>query len=65
MSKNKSTNELRVRLIKSVNGHTKHTRLCVKGLGLRKINKTVIREDTPAIRGLINHVSFLLHVEAN
>ena len=33
------------------------------GLGLRRINHTVVVEDTPAIRGMINKVSYLLAVE--
>jgi large subunit ribosomal protein L30 len=36
----------------------------LRGLGLRrKLNQTVVREDTPAIRGMINQVSYLLKVE--
>ena len=33
------------------------------GLGLRRIGHTVEREDTPAIRGMINAVSFMVKVE--
>jgi large subunit ribosomal protein L30 len=36
----------------------------LRGLGFRrKLNHTVVREDTPAIRGMINKVSYLLKVE--
>jgi large subunit ribosomal protein L30 len=35
----------------------------VRGLGLRRIRHTVEREDTPAIRGMINRVSYLVKVE--
>ncbi|MFS1582479.1 50S ribosomal protein L30 [Arsenophonus sp. ENCA] len=33
------------------------------GLGLRRIGHTVEREDTPAIRGMINLVSYMVKVE--
>jgi large subunit ribosomal protein L30 len=34
----------------------------VRGLGLRKINSTRVLEDTPAVRGMINKVSYLVKV---
>ncbi|MGF1740715.1 50S ribosomal protein L30 [Vibrio profundum] len=37
--------------------------LCLKGLGLRKINHTVELEDTPCVRGMINKVSYMVKVE--
>jgi large subunit ribosomal protein L30 len=36
---------------------------CVAGLGLRNIRQTVVVNDTPAIRGMVNKVSYLLKVE--
>ena len=39
----------------------KHRRVAV-GLGLRKMNRTVIRIDTPEIRGMIRRISHLLEV---
>lgn len=33
------------------------------GLGLRRIGHTVEREDTPALRGMINLVSYMVKVE--
>jgi large subunit ribosomal protein L30 len=38
-------------------------RLCVRGLGLRKIRQSVELEDTPAVRGLINKVAYLVKCE--
>ncbi|MFU8797166.1 MAG: 50S ribosomal protein L30 [Gammaproteobacteria bacterium] len=36
----------------------------LRGLGFRrKLNTSVMREDTPAIRGMINQVSYLLKIE--
>ena len=40
-------------------------KLCVRGLGLRKIGHTVEVEDTPSIRGMINRVNYLVRVEEN
>lgn len=55
--------KIKVTLVKSpISCQPKH-RLCVKGLGLRKINHTVEVEDTPSIRGMINKVAYLLKVE--
>jgi len=33
------------------------------GLGLRRIGHTVEREDTPAVRGMVNAISYMLKVE--
>ncbi|WP_022962889.1 50S ribosomal protein L30 [Halopseudomonas pelagia] len=54
---------IKVTLFKSVVGRLPNHRLCVKGLGLRRINHTVEVEDTPAIRGMINKVSYMVRVE--
>ena len=50
-------------LFKSVVGRLPNHKLCVKGLGLRRINHTVEVEDTPAVRGMINKVSYMVRVE--
>lgn len=54
---------IKVTLFKSVVGRLPKHRLCVKGLGLRRINHTVEVEDTPAVRGMINKVSYMVRVE--
>ncbi len=55
--------ELKMTLKKSVIGSTKKIRATVVGLGLTKMNKTVIRKDTPEIRGMLNKVQHLVGVE--
>jgi large subunit ribosomal protein L30 len=55
--------KLKVTLVKSVIGTNQEHRACVRGLGLRRINHTVEVADTPAIRGMINKVSYLLRCE--
>lgn len=37
----------------------------MRGLGLRRINHTVELEDTPAVRGMINKVNYLVRVEGD
>ncbi len=36
---------------------------CVAGLGLKRVRHSVVVEDTPSVRGMINKVSYLLSVE--
>jgi large subunit ribosomal protein L30 len=54
---------LRVTLVRSlINTRASH-RATVRGLGLRRLNHTVELEDTPAVRGMINKVGYLLRLE--
>ncbi|MEO0998017.1 MAG: 50S ribosomal protein L30 [Pseudomonadota bacterium] len=55
--------KLKVTLVKSRFGRLKTHKACVAGLGLRRINHSVVVEDTPENRGMINKVSYLLQVE--
>jgi large subunit ribosomal protein L30 len=57
--------KLKVTLVKSVIGTRPEHRACVRGLGLRRLNHSVVVEDTPANRGMINKVSYLLKYEGN
>ena len=54
---------VKVTLIKSVIGRIESHRACVSGLGLRHMHHSVKVQDTPAVRGMINKVSYLLKVE--
>jgi large subunit ribosomal protein L30 len=53
---------LTVKLVKSVAGTREDHRATVRGLGLRKLGSTRTLEDTPAVRGMINKVSYLVQV---
>ena len=53
---------LTVKLVKSVAGARESHRATVRGLGLRQLNSTRVLEDTPAVRGMINKVSYLVQV---
>ena len=63
MAKSKKTNKPQVTLVKSVIGTIESHRACVRGLGLRRIGHTVEVEDTPAVRGMINRVNYLVKCE--
>ena len=51
-----------VKLVKSIAGTRESHRATVRGLGLRKTNSVSTLEDTPAVRGMINKVSYLVKV---
>lgn len=57
-----ATNTLNVTLVKSTIGRIEKHKATVRGLGLRRLNHTVTVEDTPAVRGMIRAVSYLLNV---
>ncbi|MFM9836106.1 MAG: 50S ribosomal protein L30 [Methylophilaceae bacterium] len=54
---------VKVTLVRSVIGRIEAHKATVKGLGLRRMHHTVELQDTPAIRGMINKVNYLLKVE--
>lgn len=58
MSKN-----IKITLVKSTIGRKPKHILIVKQLGLGKLNSSVVHSDIPSIRGLINTVYYMLHVE--
>ena len=55
--------EIKVRLLKGLAGTKKEHRATVYGLGLKKINQTSELTDTPAVRGMINKVNYLVRVD--
>ena len=57
-----NTKTVKVTLVRSPIGTRESHRATVRGLGLRKINDTRELEDTPAVRGMINKVSYLVQV---
>ena len=56
-------NKIKVTLVKSVIGTKQDHRATVRGLGLRKLNSSAVLEDTPAVRGMIQKVQYLVKVE--
>ena len=53
---------IKVTLVKSGIGKSKKIRDTLRGLGLTKLRKTAVLKNTPAIRGMIRKVSFLVKV---
>jgi large subunit ribosomal protein L30 len=54
---------VKVVLVKSPIGILPKHKLCLKGLGLRRVRQSVEVEDTPAVRGMINKVNYMLAIE--
>ena len=61
MAKTKET--VKVTLVRTPIGSLPKHKLCLQGLGLRRMHQTVEVEDTPAVRGMINKISYMLAVE--
>ena len=57
-------NKIKVRLLKSTNSVKRGHRDTVRGLGLKRIDQIVELVDTPAVRGMINRVAYLVRIEA-
>ena len=57
------TKQLKVTLSRSKFGRLASHQACVAGLGLRRMHHSVIVQDTPENRGMINKVSYMLTVE--
>ena len=58
-----SAKKIKVTLVRSPIGTKQAHRACVRGLGLRRIRQSVELADTPATRGLINTVAYLVKCE--
>jgi len=55
---------LRVTLVKSGIGRNKKIRQTLIGLGLTRMHKTVVLKNTPAVRGMIDKVAFMVRLQA-
>ncbi|WP_110113940.1 50S ribosomal protein L30 [Bacillus sp. CGMCC 1.16541] len=55
--------KLAITLTRSVIGRPEDQRVTVRTLGLRKLNQTVVHDDNPAIRGMVNKVAHLVTVK--
>jgi large subunit ribosomal protein L30 len=53
---------LKVKLVRSPIGTKQSHRDTVRGLGLRRLNSESVLEDTPAVRGMINKIAYLVQV---
>ena len=62
MSKDKT---MTIKLIKSGIGRMKSHKLCIKGLGFKKLNQVVTVVDTPSNRGIVNKISDMIEIQEN
>ena len=54
---------IKVTLVKSLIGTKQDHRATARGLGLRKLNSSAMLEDTPAVRGMIRKIAYLVKSE--
>jgi large subunit ribosomal protein L30 len=59
----KKTKQIKVTLVRSPIGFQPKHRECVRGLGLKRMNHTVVLEDTPSVRGMVNKINYMVRVE--
>jgi len=55
--------KLKITQIKSSIGYNRKAKLTMAALGIKKMNSSVVHNDTPQIRGMINLINYLLKVE--
>jgi large subunit ribosomal protein L30 len=58
-----SAKQIKVTQIKSKHGRLASHKACLRGLGIRRMHNTVSVQDTPANRGMISKVSYMLKIE--
>jgi large subunit ribosomal protein L30 len=58
-----SKKAIKVKLVRSPIGHPKKHKAVLEGMGLRRLNRTVTLEDTPAIRGMVRKVCHLVEIQ--
>lgn len=54
---------LKVKQVRSTNGESERHLKTVRALGLRRLQDTVVHDDTPQIRGMINQINHLVEVQ--
>lgn len=57
-----SDRRLRIRLVRSPISTREEHKRTVRALGLRRLGQEVVKEDSPAVRGMVDSVSFLVDV---
>ena len=59
----KKKKQIKVTLVRSPIGFQPKHRECVRGLGLKRVRHTVVLEDTPSVRGMVNKIDYMVRVE--
>jgi large subunit ribosomal protein L30 len=57
------SSQIKITLLKSLNGRIPEHKRVAEALGLRKIRQTIVRPDTPIIRGMVNKIAYLIEVK--
>ena len=55
--------KIEIKQIKSAIGYKMNAKKTLIALGLTKMNQTILKEDSPQIRGMIKSIEYLLHVK--
>jgi large subunit ribosomal protein L30 len=55
--------QLKITLVRSLNGRLESHKACARGLGLRRISSSVVVNDTPENRGMITKIQYLLKID--
>ena len=55
--------KIKIKLIKSPIGHKSNAKKTLIALGLTKMNKTVTKENTPEIKGMVKSIEFLVQIK--
>ncbi|MDX1461084.1 MAG: 50S ribosomal protein L30 [Xanthomonadales bacterium] len=55
--------QINITLVRSPIGAQPKHRECVRGLGLKRMHQTVTLEDTPAVRGMVRKIDYMVRVE--
>ncbi len=61
-----TTNEpkkLRITYVRSAIGYSERHKATIRTLGLRRLHQSVVREDTPTLRGMLAKVNHLVEIE--
>jgi large subunit ribosomal protein L30 len=61
-SKKETDKTIRIRQVRSVIGTKRPHREVLRGLGLRRIRHEVVRPDTPAVRGAVTKIRYLVEI---
>lgn len=54
---------LRITYRKSTIGYSRRQKETIRALGFHKLYSTIEKDDTPSVRGMVQHVAHLVHVE--
>jgi large subunit ribosomal protein L30 len=57
------SSQIKITLLKSLNGRIPEHKRVAEALGLRHIRQTIVRPDTPIIRGMVHKIAYMIDVK--